>query len=69
MFLGKVTQDPVALFGSLPLSAAPKGGHTSMYSLTGRPGGGQQVRRSSDGLRGACTRDSGTGKGVVVFTS
>lgn len=28
--LGKVTQDPVVLFGSLPLSAAPKGGHTSM---------------------------------------
>lgn len=26
MFFGKVTRDPVALFGSLPLSAAPKGG-------------------------------------------
>lgn len=48
MFFGKVPPDAVACFGSLPLSAAPKGGGrggTHQHVLYDRaPGGGQQVR-------------------------
>lgn len=72
VFLGKLLRDPVAFFGSLPLSAAPKGvgrGGPHQHVLCGRRG--TAGRGSSDRLRGACTRDAGgrEEKGVVVFTS
>ncbi len=59
---GKVTRDPVALFGSLPLSAAPKGGHTSMYSMTGGREGGQvsgQLTGCGERVRGTQGEERG----------
>lgn len=67
VFWGKVTQDRVACFGSLPLSAAPKGkGHTPARTLWQGAGRETAGQGSSDGLRGACTRDTGRGEGGLL---
>jgi len=56
---------PVALFGSLPLSAAPRRGWDTHQHVVYRFGEGN----SSSGVKQGASRYTGNRTGVVVFTS